>query len=120
MLSRIFKYGFFLRLYFILKNRISRWFYYLFLIIIIFYAHGEIKEVSSVINDQSLIIWSYIIKNLLLIILIIIFILKETSLLNSKRKNLKNDINQDKITNTSIESDGFDAIRKKKYLNEKK
>jgi len=120
MLGRIFKYGLFLRLYFILKNKIIRWFYYLFLIVIIFYTHNEIKEISDVLASPSLTVWSYIIKNFLLLVVISIFIIKETYLFKSKIKNSKNDISHNinnKTKYNPIESDGFDKIRNKKYLN---
>ena len=119
MLNKIFKYGFFLRLYFILKGRISNWFYYIFFIIIVFYTHGEIKELSIIINNEDLTIWSYIIKNFLLLLAVGYFILKETNIFKSKTNIIANTSSTDnlrKVKNTPLEGDGFDSIRKKKYL----
>ena len=84
MLDRILKYGFFLRLYLLTKDRIFKWFIYLLLVLFIFYVHSEVVALSNLIDDKSLIINSYIIKNSLLLIILVVFLINETLLLKLK------------------------------------
>ena len=117
MLGKIFKYGFFLRLYFLFKERFSNWLIYLFLLIVIFYAHNEIKNISIVINNNDLLVWSYIIKNILLLLLVILFLIKEIKIFRKKNIIVKKQNNPSQIIDqTSIEGDGFNSIRAKKKL----
>ncbi len=129
MLGKIFKYGFFIRLYLLFKDRFSNWLWYFFLILIIFYAHSEIVEYSSAIEDKSLVKWSFIIKNFSLIVIIGMFIFKETNIFKTKTSEAEiiKDTDQTKIKKvlnhseeveiSSIEGDGFDHVRKKTKLN---
>ncbi len=129
MLGKIFKYGFFIRLYLLFKDRFSNWLWYLFLLLIIFYAHSEIVEYSNSIEDKSLVKWSFIIKNFSLIFIIGMFIFKETNIFKTKTSEaeIKKDIDQsdvnkvlnksEEVESSSIEGDGFDQIRKKDKLN---
>ena len=117
MLGKIFKYGFFLRLYFLFKERFSNWLIYLFLLIVIFYAHNEIKNISIVINNNDLLVWSYVIKNILLLLLVILFLIKEIKIFRKKNIIVKKQNNPSQIIDqTSIEGDGFNSIRAKKKL----
>ncbi len=120
MLGKIFKYGFFIRLYLLFKDRFSNWLWYFFLILIIFYAHSEIVEYSNTIEDKSLVKWSFIIKNFLLIFIIGMFIFKEKNIFKTKTSpaEVKKDIGQsEEVEISSIEGDGFDHVRKKTKLN---
>jgi len=118
MLGKIFKYGFFLRLYFLFKGRFSNWLIYLFLSITIFYAHNEIKDISIAITNDRLLVWSYIIKNILLLLLVIIFLVKEVKIFRKNNTIIKNQNNHsEKKEKKPIEGDGFNAIRAKKKLN---
>ena len=120
MLDKILKYGFFLRLYLLTKDRISKWFIYLLLVLFILYGHSEVVALSNLIDDKSLIINSYIIKNLLLMTILVVFIINETRTFKAKKKPNNSDIdldnyNEDKATR--ISDDPFANIRAKKILN---
>jgi len=114
MIGKILKYGIFLRFYLLFKERLSAWFFYFLLTIIILYSHNEIKEISIVVNNTKLLVWSYVIKNLLLLFLIIIFIKKETNIFKSK--NINNIDFGDIHEKNTIIGDGFNTIRNKKTL----
>ena len=120
MLDKILKYGFFLRLYLLTKDRISKWFSYLLLVLFIFYIHSEVVALSSLIDDKSLIINSYIIKNLLLLIIFVVFLINETRTFKAKNKpnNSDRNLNSNKEKKTiSNNDDPFANIRAKKTLN---
>ena len=53
MLDKILKYGFFLRLYLLTKDRISKWFIYLLLVLFILYGHSEVVALSNLIDDKQ-------------------------------------------------------------------
>mgnify|MGYP006102386803 CR=1 FL=1 len=120
MLGRILKYGFFLRLYLLTKDRIFKWFIYLLLVLFIFYIHSEVVALSNLIDDKSLIINSYIIKNSLLLIILVVFLINETRTFKAKKKpnNPDRNLNNDKEKKTiSNNDDPFVNIRAKKTLN---
>ena len=120
MLDRILKYGFFLRLYLLTKDRIFKWFIYLLLVLFIFYVHSEVVALSNLIDDKSLIINSYIIKNSLLLIILVVFLINETRTFKAKNKpnNPDRNLNSDKEKKTiSSNDDPFENIRAKKTLN---
>ena len=120
MLDRILKYGFFLRLYLLTKDRIFKWFIYLLLVLFIFYVHSEVVALSNLIDDKSLIINSYIIKNSLLLIILVVFLINETRTFKAKNKpnNSNRNLNSDKEKKTiSSNDDPFENIRAKKTLN---
>ena len=120
MLGRILKYGFFLRLYLLTKDRIFKWFIYLLLVLFIFYIHSEVVALSNLIDDKSLIINSYIIKNSLLLIILVVFLINETRTFKAKNKpnNSNRNLNSDKEKKTiSSNDDPFENIRAKKTLN---
>jgi len=119
MLDKILKYGFFLRLYLLTKDRISKWFIYLLLVLFILYGHSEVVALSNLIDDKSLIINSYIIKNLLLMLILVVFIINETRTFKAKNKhnNPDKNLNSDKEKKTiSSNDDPFANIRAKKTL----
>ena len=119
MLDRILKYGFFLRLYLLTKDRIFKWFIYLLLVLFIFYIHSEVVALSNLIDDKSLIINSYIIKNSLLLIILVVFLINETRTFKAKNKpnNSNRNLNSDKEKKTiSNNDDPFANIRAKKHL----
>ena len=119
MLDRILKYGFFLRLYLLTKDRIFKWFIYLLLVLFIFYIHSEVVALSNLIDDKSLIINSYIIKNSLLLIILVVFLINETRTFKVKNKpnNPDRNLNSDKEKETiSNNNDPFANIRAKKTL----
>jgi len=119
MIDKIFKYSFFLRIYFLTKNKISKWFIYFLLILVTLYAHSEVIELSEVINDKSYVVWSYFVKNFLLILILSIFILNETKTFKVKNKpnNPDKSLHSDKEKKTiSTNDDPFANIRAKKIL----
>ena len=119
MIDKIFKYSFFLRIYFLTKDKLSKWFIYFLLILVTLYAHSEVIELSEVINDKSYVVWSYFVKNFLLILILGVFILNETKTFKVKNKpnlnheNLKID-NKNDIDEKN--DDPFSNIRRKKTL----
>ena len=119
MLDKILKYGFFLRLYLLTKDRISKWFIYLLLVLFIFYIHSEVVSLSNLIDDKSLIIKSYIIKNSLLLTILVVFLINETRTFKAKNKPNNPDknlhSNKEKKSN-STNDDPFANIRAKKIL----
>jgi len=119
MIDKIFKYSFFLRIYFLTKDKLSKWFIYFLLILVTLYAHSEVIELSEVINDKSYVVWSYFVKNFLLILILSIFILNETKTFKVKNKpnNPDKSLHSDKEKKTiSTNDDPFANIRAKKTL----
>ena len=89
------------------------------LILVTLYAHSEVIELSEVINDKSYVVWSYFVKNFLLILILSIFILNETKTFKVKNKpnNPDKSLHSDKEKKTiSTNDDPFANIRAKKTL----
>ena len=119
MIDKIFKYSFFLRIYFLTKDKLSKWFIYFLLILVTLYAHSQVIELSEVINDKSYVVWSYFVKNFLLILILGVFILNETKTFKVKNKpnNPDKSLHSDKEKKTiSTNDDPFANIRAKKTL----
>ena len=119
MIDKIFKYGFFLRIYLLMKDKFSKWFIYLLSILITLYAHSEVIELSEIINDKSYVLWSYFVKNFILILIFGFFLINETQTFKAKSKP---NSNQNKIKiNDGLKvdkknGDPFANIRNKKKL----
>ena len=119
MLGNALKYGFFIRFYLLFKNRFPNWLWYIFIVLIILYSHSEIAEYSKVIEDNSLLKWSFITKNLLLITILALFLFKETKIFRTKSTPAKVTKDTDELEeaqSSPSEGDGFDRIRKKDKL----
>ena len=119
MLGNALKYGFFIRFYLLFKNRFPNWLWYIFIVLIILYSHSEIAEYSKVIEDNSLLKWSFITKNLLLITILALFLFKETKIFRPKDTPAEITTKPDRIEETEgshSKGDGFDQIRSKDKL----
>ena len=128
MFGKVFKYGLFIRLYLLSKDRFSNWLLYLFSIGINSFAHSQLVKAAKIMENPSYELLFLISENLLYALIIGMFIFKETNIFRAKKNQtkVKENTAKPKINNvqnqseetvvSSSEDDGFDHIRKKGKL----
>jgi hypothetical protein len=128
MLGKVFKYGLFIRLYLLSKDRFSNWLLYLFSIFINYYAHGQMEKGAKIMENPSYELLFLKSENLLYALIVGMFIFKETNIFRTEENQtkVKENTAKPKINNvqnrseetvvSSLKNDGFDHIRKKGKL----